>query len=39
LSDLEEKVGAVVLSCKYAEMKLTNLAGAKQALEDFGTLA
>ena len=34
------KAGApgVVLSRKYAEMKLTNLAGAKQALREFGAL-
>jgi hypothetical protein len=34
------KVGApgVVLSRKYAEMKLTNIAGAKQALQEFGAL-
>jgi hypothetical protein len=39
LAALKAGAPGVVLSRKYAEMKLTNLAGAKQALEDFAALA
>jgi hypothetical protein len=35
---LEAGAPGVVLSRKYAEMKLTNIAGAKQALQDFGAV-
>ncbi len=35
---LEAGAPGVVLSRKYAEMKLTNIAGAKEALRDFGAL-
>jgi hypothetical protein len=38
LAALEAGAPGVVLSRKYAEMKLTNLAGAKEALEEFGGL-
>lgn len=38
LAALEAGAPGVVLSRKYAEMKLTNLAGAKQALQEFGAL-
>lgn len=38
LAALKAGAPGVVLSRKYAEMKLTNLAGAKQALRDFGAL-
>jgi hypothetical protein len=38
LAALEAGAPGVVLSRKYAEMKLTNIAGAKQALQDFGAL-
>ena len=38
LAALEAGAPGVVLSRKYAEMKLTNIAGAKEALKDFGAL-
>lgn len=38
LAALEGGAPGVVLSRKYAEMKLTNLAGAREALEEFGGL-
>jgi hypothetical protein len=38
LAALEAGAPGVVLSRKYAEMKLTNIAGAKQALQNFGAL-
>lgn len=38
LAALEGGAPGVVLSRKYAEMKLTNIAGAKEALEEFGAL-
>jgi hypothetical protein len=38
LAALKAGVPGVVLSRKYAEMKLTNIAGAKQALQEFGAL-
>ena len=38
LAALEAGAPGVVLSRKYAEMKLTNIAGAREALQDFGTL-
>ncbi|HEX4005656.1 MAG TPA: hypothetical protein VHX60_05750 [Acidobacteriaceae bacterium] len=38
LAALDAGAPGVVLSRKYAEMRLTNLAGAKQALQDFGAL-
>jgi hypothetical protein len=38
LAALEAGAPGVVLSRKYAEMKLTNIAGAKEALQDFGAL-
>ena len=36
LAALQAGAPGVVLSRKYAEMKLTNIAGAKQALQEFG---
>ena len=36
LAALHAGAPGVVLSRKYAEMKLTNIAGAKQALQEFG---
>jgi hypothetical protein len=38
LAALEAGAPGVVLSRKYAEMKLTNIAGAKEALRDFGAI-
>lgn len=38
LAALEAGAPGVVLSRKYAEMKLTNIAGAKDALQDFGAI-
>ena len=38
LAALEAGAPGVVLSRKYAEMKLTNIAGARGALQDFGAL-
>jgi hypothetical protein len=38
LAALEAGAPGVVLSRKYAEMKLTNIAGAKEALKDFSVL-
>ncbi|MGC2638539.1 MAG: hypothetical protein WA294_15250 [Acidobacteriaceae bacterium] len=38
LAALEAGAPGVVLSRKYAEMKLTNLVGAKEALQEFGGL-
>lgn len=38
LAALKAGAPGVVLSRKYAEMKLTNIAGAKQALQEFGAL-
>jgi hypothetical protein len=39
LSALKAGAPGVVLSRKYAEMWLTNIAGAKKALREFGALA
>lgn len=38
LAALEAGAPGVVLSRKYAEMKLTNIAGAREALQEFGAL-
>jgi hypothetical protein len=38
LAALEAGAPGVVLSRKYAEMKLTNIAGAKEGLQEFGAL-
>lgn len=38
LAALEAGAPGVVLSRKYAEMELTNIAGAKEALQEFGAL-
>lgn len=38
LAALEAGAPGVVLSSKYAEMKLSNIAGAKEALQEFGAL-
>lgn len=38
LAALEAGAPGIVLSRKYAEMKLTNIAGAKEALQEFGVL-
>jgi hypothetical protein len=38
LAALKAGAPGVVLSRKYAEMRLTNIAGAKEALRDFGAL-
>lgn len=38
MAALEAGAPGVVLSRKYAEMKLTNIAGAREALEEFGGL-
>jgi hypothetical protein len=38
LAALEAGAPGVVLSRKYAEMKLSNIAGAKEALQEFGAL-
>jgi hypothetical protein len=39
LSALKAGAPGIVLSRKYAEMKLTNIAGAKRALKEFGALS
>jgi len=36
LAALRAGAHGVILSRKYAEMKLTNIAGAKEALREFG---
>jgi hypothetical protein len=38
LAALEAGAQGVVLSRKYAEMKLTNMEGARDALREFGAL-
>ena len=38
LAALKARAPGVILSRKYAEMKLTNIAGAKEALHEFGVL-